>query len=376
MTRLKTDRLKRWTDGGPWRRSVKVFVSRRVWTVLTFCLVTGASGPATAQFPNAMSGDPVPRDVRETYEKGLQFLASTQSEDGGWGEGGYAGPGVTGMAIMTFLASGEDPNYGIYSSHIRRGLRSILNSQDPETGILGGKSGHTSMYHHGFAMLALAEAYGAVDDRTLWTEVGEERGMSLGESLELAVRGAVTSQKNNKFGGWRYGPDAKDADTSVSGAVMVGLLAARNAGIDVPDEAIERGVSYFLSMTNERGNVSYSGPSSHGDSLARSSIATLVYAIGKRKEMPKYRAALESLTSRLDQAPPSYPRYTQYYEAQALFQGDPDAWRRWNDRLIRELKEEQMEDGQFTGSYGATVETSLGLLAMALNYRFLPIYER
>jgi len=341
-----------------------------------FSLIVMLSGNSVAQYPSAMSGDPVPRDVRETYEKGLQYLASTQSEDGSWGEGGYKGPGVTGMAVMTFLASGEDPNFGIYSSHIRRGLRSIIGSQDSETGILGGKAGHTSMYHHGFAMLALAEAYGAVDDRTLWSEVGEERGRSIGESLELAVRGAVTSQKNNKFGGWRYGPDAKDADTSVSGAVMVGLLAAKNAGIDVPDEAINRGISYFLSMTGDKGNVAYSGPSSHGDSMARSSIAALIYAIDKRKDMPKYRAVLQSLTSRLDQSPPSYPRYTQYYEAQALFQGDPDAWRRWNERLIRELKEEQLDDGQFTGSYGATVETSLGLLAMALNYRFLPIYER
>ncbi len=68
-------------------------------------------------------------------------------------------------------------------------------------------------------MLALAEAYGTVDDRDLW-----ERGQtsasqrSIGAALELAVRCAVTSQKKNPYGGWRYAPDARDADTSVSGA--------------------------------------------------------------------------------------------------------------------------------------------------------------
>jgi len=34
----------------------------------------------------------------------------------------------------------------------------------------------------------------------------------------------------NTFGAWRYSPESKDADTTVSGAQMVALFAARNAG--------------------------------------------------------------------------------------------------------------------------------------------------
>ena len=33
-------------------------------------------------------------------------------------------------------------------------------------------------------------------------------------------------------------------------------------------------------------------------------------------------------------------------------------------------------DGSFSGDFGPQVATSLSLLALALNYRFLPIYER
>ncbi|MFG0266273.1 MAG: squalene--hopene cyclase, partial [Rhodopirellula sp. JB055] len=62
--------------------------------------------------------------------------------------------------------------------------------------------------------------------------------------------------------------------------------------------------------------------------------------------------------------------------AQALFQGDVEAWEKWNKELIRQLKASQNEDGSFSGNFGPTVETSLSLLAMALNFRFLPIYER
>ncbi len=332
-----------------------------------------------AQFPTAQMGEAVPRDVRQVYENGLKYLSTAQADDGGFGGGSYGGPGVTGMAVMAFLASGEDPNFGIYSGNIKRGLRNIIQGQDPVTGILSGKGnlgGHASMYNHGFAMLALAEAYGAVDERTLWQGGDTENSRGLGQALELAVRGAVTSQKKNKFGGWRYGPDATDADTSVSGAVMVGLLAARNAGIEVPDEAIDRGVAYFKSMTSSSGQVAYSGVGGFDDSVARKSIGCLVYAVARRKDMSQYKAVLESLTNQLQTPPGPYKTYALYYQAQALFQGDVDSWEKWNKRLIEDLKASQSEDGSFSGQFGPSVETSLSLLAMALNFRFLPIYER
>ena len=65
---------------------------------------------------------------------------------------------------------------------------------------------------------------------------------SLGQALELAVRCILTSQDQNPFGGWRYTPDAKDADVSVSGANIIAMLAARNAGIEVPDENIKKAI--------------------------------------------------------------------------------------------------------------------------------------
>ena len=34
------------------------------------------------------------------------------------------------------------------------------------------------------------------------------------------------------------------------------------------------------------------------------------------------------------------------------------------------------QDGSFQGDHGVTVSTALNLLAIAVNFRFLPIYER
>jgi len=339
---------------------------------------------ARADGPLVRYGDPVPRDVREMYDAGLRFLIKTQDESGGWKDG-QAGPGVTGMAVMALLASGEDPNHGPYRGPIRKALRSMIRSQNAETGFLGSGQGHDSMYQHGFGMLALAEAYGAVDDRAIWTEAGagSGQGRSLGQALELAARCAVTSAANNPLGAWRYSADARDADTSVSGAVLMGLLAARNAGIEVPDETIDAAIKYFTTMTGPNGQLGYSGGAG-GGSDAVTSIGVLVYAIAGQKGLPHYTRALAYLKGRSGDEPQAegYPTYTRYYRAQALFQGDVTAWEQWNAGLVREMKAMQGKDGSFSGfagrggGFGGTVDTSLALLSLAVNYKFLPVYER
>jgi hypothetical protein len=333
-------------------------------------LFIAAPAPVSAQPPTARFGEVVPRDVRELYDRGLQYLATTQSENGDWtGGGGEQGPGVTGLALMVFLASGEDPNFGLYSNHVRKALRSIIKTQNATTGIIG-----PSMYHHGFSMLALAEAYGAVDERNLWPDKKGTR--SIGQALELAVRAAVTSQKKNSLGAWRYSPSSTDADTSVSGSVLVGLLAARNAGIEVPDESIDKAISYYKQMTSASGQVAYAGIGGFDESIARISIASLVYAISRRKDLNEYKVTLGYLKQRIETPPQQWPEYARYYQAQALFQGDIPAWEKWNKLLIRQLKQAQRPDGSFQGQFGTGLSTSMSLLALALNYRFLPIYER
>ncbi len=348
----------------------------RICLASTGLLLAGPAAESPAQQqgpPGARAGEVVPRDVREMYDKGLHYLATTQTEKGDWQSPYGQGAGGTGLALMAFLASGEDPNFGLYSNHVRKALRSIIADQDASTGFL-----NVGMYHHGFGMLALAEAYGAVDERNLWPDAKAKGARTIGQALELAVRAAITSQKKNPAGAWRYSPDATDADTSVSGAVLMGLLAARNAGIEVPDESIDRAIAYYKSMTSTGGSVGYSGGiGGFGESIARSSIAALVQAIARRKDLPEFKATLGHIAAHVDQpSNNSYPEYTRYYQAQALFQGDLAAWERWNKLLIRQLKQAQQPDGSIAGQYGPAVGTSMSLLALALNFRFLPIYER
>src|SRR5437867_1538848 len=77
---------------------------------LAASVILAPAASATAQAPNVRYGEIVPRDVREMYDRGMQYLAKTQSADGGWTTGD-TGPGATGLCLMVFLASGEDPNF-------------------------------------------------------------------------------------------------------------------------------------------------------------------------------------------------------------------------------------------------------------------------
>lgn len=321
-------------------------------------------------------GRGVPPTVRAINDRSLTYLANTQMDDGSW-SGGESGSGITGICVMAFMASGEDPDFGPYTTHIRKALCNIIANQDAKTGYLSGL-GHGPMYHHGFAMLALSEAYGAVNEQQLWqgSPYPPEQRRTIGQALELAVRCALTAQKHNPWGAWRYSPYSMDADTTVSGTVLMGLLGARNAGIEVPNEAINEAISFFQTNTLPHGTISYQPANSYGDGVTRTAIGTLVYAVAKRKNTSEYKATSEFIKRRIDQDVNSHPFYYRYYMAQALFHSDLEAWQAWNQRTIKQLQKMQNEDGSFTSAHGPAYGTGMSVLALALNYRLLPVYER
>ena len=347
-----------------------ILVALASLTFANFCLAQVAG-------LEVREGAGVSNEVEAIYRKAADYLAKTQAKNGSWDGGqnfhGDESAGIAALATMAFLSTGEDPNFGRYAKNVRGAVRFIIRTQDKRTGYIKG-----NMYVHGFGMLALAEAYGAVDEEMLWA--GESKGKkSIGKALELAVKLAVTSQKKNPSKGWRYGPNDGSADTSVVGAVLMGLLAARNAGIDVPDSSIDGALKYMKQMTSpEGGGVGYSGMGGMGGTGARTAIACLVFSIGKRSEWKELEATRKNLVDHLDAtAQASWPYYERYYKAQALFQADYKAWEQWNRNTIDLLREMQTDEGQIgTGGHGPTYSTSMSLLALALNYRFLPIYER
>jgi hypothetical protein len=320
-------------------------------------LTLGLIGCCQAQALLGFRGDLVPEEVEQAYTKGIEFLVKTQQANGMWNDSYGQQPGVVGLCMLAILAHGDDPNFGPYNLTVRRGFEAILGQRNASNGYIG-----SSMYNHGFATLALAEAYGQLDDKRL------------GPAVQQAVDLLLTSQNNNAMGAWRYSPESRDADTTVSGACLVALMAARNAGIGVPEENIRKALAFYRASQSSDGGFGYTGP--QGSNAPRTAIGALVHALAKKKDTAVYKSAMQYLKTSPGTESGYYLHYYIYYASQAFFHTSLEEWNEWNAANLKLMLTTQNADGSWSGSHGTSFATAATLLSMALNYRFLPIYER
>jgi hypothetical protein len=321
---------------------------------LTYLLIVF---PAQALDLPLRGDDTIPAQVETIYEKGLAYLAKTQNAQGSWDDSVGSEAGVVGLCVAAFLAHGEDPAHGPYAENIRKGIDYILSQQNDKNGYIG-----SSMYNHAFATKALAETYGLVDNP------------KIAPSLKKAIDLILNAQKRNRLGAWRYTPDSRDADTTVTGCQVVTLFAARNAGIEVPEEAIRKSLTYLNKNRSTEGSYGYTSAS--GGKPTLTAIGMLCLSLAKEEDSKGFQSSLEFLKKNLDYRDRYYPYYFEYYMAQALFHADDATWREWNTRNTRYLATIQNADGSFPGNQGPTFSTAGALLSLALNYRYLPIYEK
>ncbi len=322
---------------------------------LMLCAVAHTN-PLRAQTLFSQNEDVISPDLDRVYMKGLQYLVKTQQSDGSWPNQYGTEPAVVGLCVLSILAHGEDPNFGPYRVTVQRGIDFILKNQNEKTGYIG-----STMYNHGFATLALAESYGAVQDPRI------------GPALQKAVDMILTSQAHNPNFAWRYSPESYDADTTVSGAQMVALFAARNAGIGVPEEAIKKALKFFVSCQGDDGGIGYT--SAGGGNGAKTAIGVVVLSLDKQQKSAPFRMAVKFLQDNGGDNE-TYFQYYLYYAAQAFFRAGPKFFDPWNGANIKTLTNSQSDDGSWTGQFGSAFGTCSSLLSLALNYRLLPIYER
>ena len=309
----------------------------------------------------ATQDERVGSELERSVTRGLEHLARTQQADGSWpGQHGRMS-GVVGLAMLAFLAHGDLPDEGKYGLMIRRGVDYIVSHQE-SNGLLSGEDKGSPMYNHGFATLALAEVYGMIDNPRV------------GPALKRAVGLIVSSQ--NSQGGWRYNVGSTDADTTVSAAQMIALRAAANAGIEVPVDTIRRGVAYYKSCFCPGGGFGYQGPSDPNH--ARSGIGLLVLSLSGEYRSSQAKATADWLLARGPLgAGADHFYYACYYCSQAMFQAGGKYWRWWNETMTPALISMQKPDGSWPpGRGGPVCDTAFALLAMEVNYGFLPIYQR
>jgi hypothetical protein len=230
----------------------------------------------------------------------------------------------------------------------------------------GGDLCEGTMYGHGVATLALAEALGMTRDETL------------ARPVTAAVRFIATSQDLHT-GGWRYLP-GQAGDTTVTAWQLAALKSAALAGVEVPSPTIDA-VRRFLDRVQARGGEAYGylGPQAQPCTSAIGLFCRLHTAWDQPEKVQRGLAAL----ARPGPAPEAV--YRNFYLSQALLQAGHDAWPAWNRRARDQLVAQQARHGHEVGSWflpdpdtapgGRLAHTALALLTLEVYYRLLPLYR-
>src|SRR6185437_9443159 len=222
-----------------------------------------------AASPNMVRGDEITPAQQEAVKRGLRWLADNQARDGSYGAGGGStkSTAVTALAGIAFMEAGNLPGRGQYADNVTKCLEFTLASCQ-ESGLIAADQAHGPMYGHGFATVFLGECYGMTGDE------------QIKEKLQRAVR--LIEQTQNREGGWRYQPVPLDADISVTICQVMGLRAARDAGIKVEKSTIDNAIKYVLSCKNPDGGFSYmaheGGGGGSGFARSAAGVAALYYA--------------------------------------------------------------------------------------------------
>lgn len=305
--------------------------------------------------------------TERAIKQGLDFLAAQQHADGSFGSGGYRGNvAITALAGMAFLASGSTPDRGPYGNNVSRCVDYLLaNTQQSGFILHQPAASHGPMYGHGFATLFLAECYG-MSPRP-----------ELREKLSKAVRLIVNSQ--NHEGGWRYLPQRADADLSVTVCQVMALRAARNAGINVPRDTIDRSIEYVKRCQNPDGGFMYTLQGGES-AFARSAAALVALYSAGIYEGPETNNGLAYLMhfapKRGVARQEPYYYYGHYYAIQAMWQAGGDYWSRWYPAVRDELLARQHRDGSWIDPISVDFGTSMALLVLEIPNNYLPIFQR
>ena len=347
--------------------------------LLVLLLFVGTPGFVSAQNKsgdkhsvNANGKKLVTPATESAINKGLEWLAKRQHKDGSFGSGTTFSQdvAVTSLCGMSFLSAGHTPQRGKYANNVKKAMEYVLSCCQANGYIIDDESkSHGPMYGHGFATMFLAEVHGMTG----------KKNKDLRNKISKAVKLIIASQ--NKKGGWRYEPEPKNADISVTVCQMMALRAARNCGVSVPKETVDRCVQYVKSCQITGGGFRYQLVRRAESRFPRSAAGVVaLYSAGiyKGKEI---ETGLKYLVKNKPRGTvfhnQQHYHYGHYYAVQAMWHAGGEYWQRWYPFIRDELMKQQQADGswsaqQICNEYG----TAMSLLILQMPNNYLPIFQR
>jgi hypothetical protein len=342
-----------------------------------------------AEQRSALTGQLGNNDRAEAaVEAALAWLAAQQEDDGSWdadrwgsgvetrvhghnrqGAGTNADTGISGLAILAFLASGHTHLDGTYRTNVQHGLEYLLRSQASDGNLAGQARFFARMYCHGMASLALSEALAMTGD------------VRIRPFVERALHYSIAAQ-HPTTGGWRYHP-GDQGDMSQFGWQVMALKSAAMAGFEIPQHTRE-GMLHFLSRCSQGqsgGLASYKPQSQVTRSMTAESLACR-YFLGLEPSRALVDEATDFIMGDLPQS--GTPNlYYWYYGTLAMFQVQGTRWNEWNVAMQRYVLRAQRTDGHLAGSWdpdtvwgsygGRIYSTAMATLCLEVYYRYLPL---
>ena len=346
-------------------------LSRRQWlqwasplTAVTAVLPRHSSRLAAANYEPAWE---------KSIERGLQWVANTQSRLGHWTAGNYP-TAMSALAGTALLCSGSTTTQGPYSKYIRRAV-DYLTSKSRKNGLIGNPlRDNRYTYGHGFAMLFLSQVLGEEEDI--------ERRHELIDVLSRAVQ--FSGQAQTTSGGWGY-VSAKDGSNFDEGSTTItqvqGLRGCRNAGIPVSADIIENAKKYIYRCKNSDGGISYSSRNrgTSRPAITAAALATLYnagdYDSQHVPDMLSY--CKKTLYPVTDQSRSfGHWHYTYLYYSQVVYRQGGNEWDIFRNKLYDRIVGEQQTNGSWNGNIGPIYVTAINLMVLQLDRAYLPVFQR
>jgi hypothetical protein len=366
-------------------------------TLAPWCLF--ALFPATL-----LHAEPTAAEQEKVVEKALTWLVRNQHRDGHWeAQGGQYPVTMTSLVGMALLMEGSTPAQGKYQDNINRAIDYLIaHSTKQQQGTLladlnqPGDQGRY-MFSHGYAMLFLSNVLGEIPDR------GKQQKVAA--LLEEGVKFTAFAQTERdagqfgKVGGWGY-ISARDGNNFDEGAVTIvnlhGLIAAKKAGVPIPEETLRRGLKYLEAATGNDGGVIYSLTAGGGGGRpALTTGAVSCWVANGTLDSPVARKWLVFCKKSIalpGARSSGHDAFTHFYHAPALYalgengwgklfpedkKEEALTWSKYRQAFFNAYKASQQNDGSWNGGYvGPVYETAVHACVLQLDKKNLPLFQR
>ena len=275
----------------------------------------------------------------------------------------------------------------------------LLDAQDAQGYVAFTGDGQSKMHGHGYATLALVEAYATAAPGGGAGEgprTHEEREVAaLSQRLRDGIQRAETliQRSQSKTGGWGYTPSSggtTDHEGSVTVCMVQALQAASNLRFKVSLECIQDARRYMKESQVPNGAFLYKlevrtmerGPQHYSWSLAAAGAVSLLglAEYDRRDALERAFRFLEDRGQRRGRGS-GYWFYGNFYAVQAFHWAGGDRWSRFWLPLRHQILQDQQASGQWGGhdttlDLGGVYPTALCLLMLEVPIEFLGIYAR